>query len=148
MSTENQVHLRGDFDRDEIRAAAALSPGHILEKTSAGTCQKHSLEGGAAERMFAEIDALQGNTLSDAYATGGLVAINLEQRGNDTQAFLKAGESVSIGDILISGGDGTLIAEVSASSGTTDNDRIAVAQETKDLSGSGAVDTLIEVRII
>ncbi|MHA1344968.1 MAG: hypothetical protein ACTSO3_01075 [Candidatus Heimdallarchaeaceae archaeon] len=148
MSTENQVHLRGQFERDEIRAAAAITPGHLIEKVAAGTCQKHSTEGGVAMRMFAEIDALQGNTLDDDYAAAALVAVNLEHIGNDCQAFLKAGENVTIGEKLISAGDGTLIAAGSVSSGTTVADNVATAQEAKDLSGSGAVDTLIKVRIL
>ncbi|MHA1170340.1 MAG: hypothetical protein ACTSRU_21135, partial [Candidatus Hodarchaeales archaeon] len=68
--------------------------------------------------------------------------------GNDCQAFLKAGENVDIGEKLISAGDGTLIAASSVSSGTTVADNVATAQEAKDLSGSGAVDTLIKVRIL
>lgn len=148
MSTENQIHLRGDFDRDESVAVAAISPGHLVEYTSAGEVQVHSTEGGVAGRTFAEIDSLQGNTTSDAYAADDLVALNIEKIGNDTQAFLKAGESVTPGTVLISAGDGTLIAAASVSSGTTIYDRIAEARETKDLSGSGAVDTLIKVRIL
>jgi len=147
MSTENQVHLRGRFDRDECRAAGAISPGHLTEIDSAGEVQVHSTQGGRAGRTFAEIDALQGDTLDDDYAADALVALNIEQEGNETQAFLYAGEKVSIGDELISNGDGTLIANGSEAGGVTVVDIIAEAREAKDLSGSGAVDTLIQVRV-
>jgi len=148
VSTENQAHLVGDFRREEAVAAATITPGMLTEETSAGTFQAHSTEGGYAVRLFAEVDALQGNTLTDDYSALDLVSANVELVGNEVQAFLKAGEDVSIGDNLISAGDGTLIAEGSASSGVTVKQIIAKAREAKDLSGSGAVDTLIRVMLL
>jgi len=148
MSTENQVHLIGDFRREEAVAVSTITPGMLIEETSAGEYQPHSTEGGYAERMFAEIDFLQGNDLEDDYSADDLVEANLEAPGNETQAFLKAGENVSIGTQLISAGDGTLIALASAASGTTVRQVIAIAREAEDLSGSGAVDTLICVRVL
>ena len=52
----------------EVEANAALSPGHLVETLSTGKVQKHSTEGGLAERHFATEDALQGRTKDDAYA--------------------------------------------------------------------------------
>lgn len=148
MSTENQAHLVGDFRREELLAVAAISPGDLIEETSAGKFQVHSTEGGYATRIFAEVDALQGNTLDDDYAAADLVSANVELPGNEVQAFLKDGEDVAKGAKLISAGDGTLIAEGSASSGVTVKQIIATAREAKDLSGSGAVDTLIRVMLL
>lgn len=141
MSTENQVHLVGEFRREELVAAAAISPGNLLEITSAGKFQKHSSSGGACLRIFAEIDALQGNTLSNDYSADDIVSANVELPGNEVQAFLKSGENVSIGDELESAGDGTLQA---LGTGKV----VAVAREAEDLSGSGAVDTLIQVILV
>ena len=148
MSDENQIHLQGEFRREEYSAAEAITPGHLIELTSSGTVQKHSTEGGDAERMFAEGDFLQGSTIDDAYAADDLVSANIEEPGSVIQAFLKAGENVTDGVFLISGGDGTLIEEGSETSGTTIEKRIAMSLEDKDLSGSGAVATLIKVRVI
>lgn len=147
MSTENQIHLKGDFQRDEAVAAAAITPGDLIELTSADTVQVHSTEGGRANLTFAEIDALQGKVKTDAYSSDDLVSINIENEGNECQAFLKVGENVNIGDLLISAGDGTLIANGSESSGITVIQVVAMAREAKDLSGSGAVDTLIRVQV-
>ena len=147
MSTENQVHLIGDFRREEAVAAGTITPGMLIEEDSAGEFQAHSTEGGRASLLFAEVDALQGNTLDDDYSADDLVSANVELPGNEVQAFLKAGENVSIGDELISAGDGTLIANGSESSGVTVAQIIAVAREAEDLSGSGAVDTLIRVML-
>lgn len=148
MSTENQVHLIGNFRREEAVAAGTVTPGHLLEETSAGTFQVHSTEGGRAPLMFAEVDALQGRTLTDDYSALDLVSANVELGGNEIQAFLKAGENVSIGDDLLSAGDGTLIADGSESSGVTVKQVIARAREAEDLSGSGAEDTLIRVMLL
>jgi len=141
MSTENRIHLIGDFRREEALAAAELYPGHLVEFTSAGKLQKHSTAGGVAERIVAIEDALQGNTISTAYAAAALVSANVEQPGNQVQMFLAAGANVAIGAKLESAGDGTLQA---VTTGTV----IAVAAEAKDLSASGAVATLMAVRFL
>ena len=149
MSTENQIHLIGkNFRHEEIEAAGDISPGHLIGGDSSGTCVVHNTEGGVAARAFAEIDALQGNTLEDDYEDGDLVMVNIEQPGNECQAFLQAGQNAAIGDLLISAGDGTLIVNGQESSGVTVYDYIAVAREALDLSGSGAVDTLMRVHIL
>lgn len=148
MSTKNQIHLKGEFRREEKTAAAEITPGHLLEIDSDSKVLVHATEGGWASLTFAEIDALQGEVLTDAYAADALVACNVELPGNHIQAFLQAGEDVAIGEKLISGGDGTLIAYGSEDSSTTVRQIIAVALEALDLSGSGAVDTLIEVHLM
>ena len=147
MSTENQVHLIGDFRREEAIAAGTIKPGMLVEETSAGKFQAHSTEGGRAVRLFAEVDALQGKTLSDSYAADALVSANVELPGNEVQAFLKVGENVAIGAMLISAGDGMLIAEGSEISLTV-KQAIAVAREAEDLTGTDAVDTLIRVMLL
>lgn len=148
MSTENQVHLIGDFRHEEMEAGATVTPGMLLAENSDGEAIPHATEGGVAARMFAEVDALQGHTLDDDYTEGDPVMINVETPGSECQALLKAGENVVIGDILISAGDGTLIEEGSEASSTTVKDRVAIAREALDLSGSGDVDTVIRVLVL
>ena len=141
MSTENQVHLIGDFRREEALAASTITPGMLIEEDSSGEFQAHSTAGGVAQRLLAEVDALQGNTLDDDYSAADLVSANVELPGNEVQAFLKAGENVAIGATLESAGDGTLQAE-------TTGEVLAMAREALDLSGSGAVDTLMRVMLL
>jgi len=148
MSTENQVHLIGNFRREEAVAAGTIQPGMLIEEDSSAEFKAHSTEGGVAVLLFAEVDALQGNTLDDNYSADDLVSANVELPGNEVQALLKAGENVSIGTKLISAGDGTLIADGSESSGVTIKQYIAVAREAEDLSGSGAENTLIRVMLL
>lgn len=148
MSTENQVHLIGEFRHEEELAAGTITPGMLVELESTGDVQAHSSEGGVAARAFAEVDALQGNTLDDDYSADDLVMINVEIPGSECQAFLQAGQNVVIGDLLISAGDGTLIENGQESSGVTVYDYIAVAREALDLSGSAAVATLMRVFVL
>lgn len=147
MSTENRIHLIGDWRREEALAAEIIKPGYLIEETSAEKYQAHSTEGGRAERIVADIDTLQGNGLSDSYAVGDLVAACVENPGNEVQMFLKSGENVVVGDELISAGDGTLIKNGSEASGITVKQVVAWAREAKNLTGSGAVDTRIAVRM-
>lgn len=141
MSTEQTIHLIGDFRRDEKLAVAALSPGHVLELTSADKVQKQSTADAIAEKLVAVEDALQGNTIADAYSAADLVSFNIYARGAEAQVFLKAGEDVSIGDKLELDGTGCLVAVASG-------DPFAVAMEAQDLSSSTAVDTLTHVRFL
>lgn len=148
MSDENQVHLIGEFRHEEAIAAGTITPGMLLTIDSAGEVLAHATEGGYAMRVFAVEDALQGHTLDDDYSADDLVSANIELPGNEIQAFLQAGQNVAIGDWLISAGDGTLIENGQESSGTTVYQMIGVAREALDLSGSGAVDTLMRVMLL
>lgn len=127
----NTIHLGGEFRREEGKASAALSPGHIVEIVSTGKWQKRAAAGGYGERAVAVEDALQGKTIADAYAADDLVSINIYAPGGEAFVFLSDGENVVIGDLLEVGGtDGELIKRVSGIA-------IAVATEAKDLSASG-----------
>ena len=141
MSTEQTIHLIGDFRRDEKLAVAALSPGHLIEVTSADEVQKESTGAVAVDRLVAVEDALQGRPITTAYATDELVSFNVYAPGAECQVFLAAAQNVAIGAKLESAGDGTLTALASGVA-------IAIAMEAQDLSDSSAVDTLTHVRFI
>lgn len=144
----NTIILIGSGRHVEHVAAAALTPGNLVELTSADKVQKHSTEGGIAEKLFAVEDALQGRTIDDDYAADDPVMLFAARPGDELYVQIKAGENIAIGDKLISAGDGTLIEEGSEGSGVTVREVVAVAREAVDLSGSGAVATRIAVRIV
>ena len=93
---------------EEYKAAGAITPGFLIELTSAGTVQAASEEGGTVLPMFAIEDELQGKTITDNYAQHDVVQCWIPQRGDIVNAILKQGETVVIGDYLVSKGDGTL----------------------------------------
>jgi len=137
-------HEAGDFISDEALATAvALYPGMLVEKTSTGAVQAHSTAGGWSERTIVQEDALQGKNVTEAYAASGRVFFNRVRRGARSLMILFAGENVAIGAELISDGSGRVIATTG-----TPEETVAIADEALDLSGSGAVDTLIRVRVI
>lgn len=146
----NMIHLIGDFRREEALASGTVKPGHLLEITSAtvDTVKAHATQGGHAERAFAVEDALQGNEITDDYASGARVEYNVEDPGAVVQAIILAGEDIAKGDKLISNGDGTLIENGSEASGVTVRQVIGYALEACDLTGSGAVNTLCTIRLL
>lgn len=143
----NQIHLIGEFRREEALASAEVKPGMLLELDSDGKVKPHATQGGYAERAVAVEDALQGDTVSDTYASGALVSFNLEAPGAECQMLLEAGQNAAIGERLISSGNGKLICE-NAETSVNIQQLIAVALEALDLSQTGDVDTLIRVRIL
>lgn len=150
----NTIMLKGQSRHEEFYASGAVTPGHLIEQTSAalslgnGTAKVHATEGGHAERIFATEDALQGKLISDAYTSAALMMAAVAEPGAEVNAWLKSGENVSIGDKLISAGDGTLIADGSEGSGTTVYQIVGYSMEAVNLSASGAVDTRIVVRVL
>lgn len=144
----NTIILAGNIAQEEREAAAALSPGHVLEKTSANKYQKHTTEGGFAAPLVALEDALQGKTVADAYSAADRVTAGYFKPGDMGQLILKAGETAVIGSNLVSGGDGTVVVDTNVSSGTTVKKVLAIAEEALDLSASGSSDTLLAVRFI
>lgn len=124
---------------DEMEAAGAIMPGHLVKQSAgADTCVVHAQAGGPAQRLFAVEDALQGNTVDMAYASGDRVQLVRASRGDRINALIKAGENIAKGDFLASGGDGTLIEASGVPTGTAVPDIIGVAVEALNLTASGA----------
>lgn len=127
---------------EEYTAAAAITPGQLIELTSAGKVQKHSNAGQNAIPMFALEDALQGKGITDNYAADDQVQVWVAGRGDIVYALLKDGENVAIGDWLESAGDGDLQKHVTGSAGVVEYPEAIVGQalEAVDLSGSSGAD--------
>jgi hypothetical protein len=137
---------------EEIVAAGAITPGMLIEEGSAGTVVAHNSAGDTVLPMFALEDELQGNDIDDAYASGDPVQCWYPYRGDQVYALLKDGETIVVGDLLESAGDGYLQKYVAASAvgGVAPLSIVAQATEALDLSGSSGVETTqrIIVRIV
>lgn len=102
---------------DEKVAAAAITPGHLIERTSADKVQKHSTGGGSVLPMFALEDENQGNDLNHAYEAAERVKCWIPGRGDQVTARVNSdSEDLSIGDFVESAGDGTVRKHDAASS--------------------------------
>lgn len=151
------LRCRDQWNRDEARAGAALTPGHLLAMNSDGEVIKHGTANGEAEMMFAVEDALQGRTIDDAYAADELVQIHRAKPGDEIYAFLADDENVAKGDFLMSDGAGGFkkyVDDTEAVSGNAEtltvrpNRRLAVAIEALDLSGVNSTQQRLRIRVI
>lgn len=138
MALDNSIILKSySNNRFEKDAAAAITPGMLVEPTTTDKIQKHSTSEGNAIPMFALEDELQGNGIDDVYATNDKVQIFIAQTGDEVQAILVDGENVAIGDFLASNGAGYLLKHVADDSGGIQvNGIVAQALEAIDLSDS------------
>lgn len=126
---------------EELVAAAAITPGNLVEVASTGKVQKHSTAGGNALPKFAVEDELQGKGIDEDYAAADQVQVWTPGRGDMVYALLADGQDVSIGDFLESDGAGKLQAHSPASEGVEyPLGPIAVAREAVDMSGSSGAD--------
>ena len=145
----NTVKLKKYLDIiNEYAAAAVITPGNLLELTSAGKVQRHSVEGGTALVMFALEDELQGKGIDDNYAIGDRVQVWVAVRGEEVYALLEDGETIVIGDYLMSNGAGRLQkVDTEAISAAELGSVVAQALEALDLSGSSGADTTYRIKV-
>lgn len=147
MSNTIQIRSKGNEYREEaLCITAVITPGMLVERTSADKFKPHATAGGLAKPLFAIEDDLQGNSITDDYAVGDLVQAVLCQRGDIVNALLADGETVVIGDALESAGTGKLrkhVAQVDSSAGSANivlNKVVGFAREAVDMSGSSGAD--------
>lgn len=114
------IILRGSPNRKERAAGGTIKPGHLLKLNSSNAVVVHNVAGGTAQKMFAVEDELKGSNLTVAYSSGQRVQYNVFSTGDEVQCRLKASENVSIGDPLVSAGDGTLQKYTGTSAGVAE----------------------------
>lgn len=120
----------------------AIRPGHIIENVAAGTCKKNTrVVSGAVPRRIALHNAEEGKTVDDVWASGSRVKYKDCLPGDLVQVVLKAGSTAVVEELLRADATGCVL-----DSGATAP--YCHALEALDLSGSGAVDTLILVRLL
>lgn len=120
-------------------ASAAITPGMICERDSNGKFKPHGGADAPWGGWVACEDELQGNTIDDDYASGGIVRMAIVRRGDRVNMILRDDETVEIGDKLVSNGDGTLKLIDEDSSGKydyEDNTIVGEADEALDLGTS------------
>lgn len=139
MSANPQSVVRGGPEPVHVdgEAEAAIEPGQLLDYgTDAESFVTHGVDGVAAQPHFAETKEWGGDLESstdsydDAYASGDYIRTKVCQRGTRVQVQVAAGESVSVGDYLVSNGDGNL--RVAALTGTSPDDDGAVIARARE----------------
>jgi hypothetical protein len=130
---KNTIKLKKYLDiiEEYTATAVALTPGMLLEITSADLVQAHSTDGGIALPMFALEDELQGKEIDDNFAVSAKIQVWVAVRGEIVYALIADSETVAIGDWLVSAGNGKLrVAE------SDDNSIVGVAVEALDMTDS------------
>lgn len=152
MANTIKIKKYVDIIEEIIAHDGDIIPGHLLTLLSTNKVDGHTVDGGYAPAMFALEDELQGGTIDDKYEAEMPVQVWIPQRGEQVLAILKEGETVVVGDLLISAGNGELKKVTGAS--TDDLHPVAQAIEAVDLSDSSGVWTptaherRIKVRIV
>jgi hypothetical protein len=111
----------------------------LLDLNSAGAVIKHATEGGIGETLIAMEDALQGKTVDDVYTNANVVSYGIFAEGSEAYVLLADGEDVSIGEDLISAGDGTWKSADNVDSAGIISERKAVALEALAPSGANGL---------
>lgn len=130
-------HSNSFFEAD---AAAAITPGHLVELDSNGDVKVHATAKGFGAKTFAIENALLGKGIDEAYAAEEPVRVWTPQPGDEVNALLSDGETVAVGGFVESNGDGTVQAY-------TDGSIIGQAVEAVDMSGSSSVDPSARILI-
>jgi len=169
MPDKNTIRLKNYLNNffEGTLTAVAVTPGMLVEQTSAGVYQKHSTSGGnALPPMFPIENVNFGGGVNDNYAASAKAQIWIPQRGDEVYAILADGQNVAINDPLESNGAGLLqkhIADVESFESNEagaitvlPNNIVAVALEAIDISDSSGLessgplgyDKRIKIRII
>lgn len=121
---------------EEYVAGGTITPGHLIALNSAGKVVVHAGAGANVLPMFALENELIGESITDDYLITEPVQCWIPYRGDEVYALLADGESVAIGDFLISNGAGALAAWVGESAAVSAEPVVAVALEAVDLTDS------------
>jgi hypothetical protein len=133
----------------EKLAAAAITPGHLVEPATGGDAGKikvHATAGGNAAAMFADVNPTpdRANTtpaLTTAYATGEQVRILHCHAGDMVNALLAANAAAVVeGDFVESAGDGTVRKHTAPSQAVAEGGSASytIAQQTHAIVGQAA----------
>lgn len=140
-TTPKTIELYGMGCQHEAVATSAITPGHLVQRTSGGV-GVHADAGGVASTHFAVEYEMTGRGIDDAYAIGDNVVFKTYAPGSSVYALVAAGATaITLNAMLTSDGDGTLRLA------STDEVAVAQALEAVDNSGGGSA-VRIKVEII
>jgi len=144
-----RVHNKGVLWRqEEAEAATIISPGMLCEIVADARVSYHKLEGGNAERLIAQEDALQGHGVDTNYAIGDNVQLALAVPGEVFNMLIQSGQAADPGEEVISAGDGTLIVIGSQNSAAGTVQTIGRIDPSEPTFTTLAANTLKAVRLV
>jgi len=120
--------------RREAKATAASLPGTLVELDASGDFQAHSIAGGGGDLYILDMDVIRQKSVTEAVTVGDDVRAFIPEVGRTYNVILADGEAIIKGDMLASGGDGTVV-EATAT-GATPDVVLFVAEEALTTSGA------------
>lgn len=135
----NVVIIKGSPRYDEANADAAITPGHLVERTATGI-KVHATADGAAGALFALTDPSNSESWDTAYAANERAAFGAFKRGDQVNAILAASQTAVVSSPLGSNGDGTLKV---ITVGATTLEGALVARAREAVTTTGAVARII-----
>lgn len=137
--TPKTVLLRGDPIGDEAIAAGTITPGMLLELTSAGTVQANATAADtAARKLIAREMELTDGDIDTDYAADDQVLYYSARSGDQFYMFLEDEGNVAIGAMLESDGAGALQAH------STGQPLFMALEAVNNTGGSGPVRIKVE----
>ncbi|MBU1067246.1 hypothetical protein KKE60_05635 [Patescibacteria group bacterium] len=106
----NTIVLRGKGHHDEGEADAAISPGEAVRLAADGCWDPETLAADVAAGrgiVLAKENALEGQTVDDAYADGDILFLYYPIPGDVVHVLVKLGEDIDVGDYLDVEGSGS-----------------------------------------
>lgn len=132
--TPKTIELFGVGLQHEAIAAAAITPGMLVERSASGGVQAHSTAQGGGVPAFAQEFGMTGGTIDTAYTSGDQVIFKDYAAGSHVYALVPASAAaIAENDSLVSNGDGTLRLQTASSTGIV----VAKALEAVDNSAGG-----------
>jgi len=101
------ITVKGDPVQVELLCDAAITPGHLVERTTTGA-KVHATIGGNCQKMFALEDEMKGGEIGTAYTISNKGQFGIFKPGDQVQARITTSQTITVGDWLESAGDGTL----------------------------------------
>ena len=139
-----QIKTHGEIAYEERNAGeAGIYPGMLCKVDTDGDVIKHDTEGGQCECLIALEDSLQGRPVATVYTAAYPVRLEKFRSGEEFHGLLEAGQVVSIGEPVMSAGNGLFSSWTD--SGQTTDAIVGYAAEAEDLSAS-STNTLIAIR--
>lgn len=140
----NVIIIKGSPRYDELNASGAITPGHLVKRTSATQVAVHATADGPAEALFAKEDPSLSKDWDEAYADGERCAFIACKKGDQVNALLATANNAAIGSPLGSNGDGTLKV-ITVGAGTLEGGLVAYARAALNNTSGSAQRLIVEV---
>lgn len=122
-------------NRDEADAAVATTPGHLVERRAGGDYGPHSTALETTAPIFAGVGFDPNLEKVDAVPAGERMYLWHVPRGSGVHVDAIAGGAIAENDLVLSNGDGRLIAYAPATAGHDPGDVIGRATEAAAAAG-------------